>query len=42
MKSFNLKALAALGASAFSVSAFAATCCIAGAACCAELLPCCW
>lgn len=42
MKSFYIKAVAAIGASAFSVTAFAATCCVAGAACCAGMLPCCW
>jgi hypothetical protein len=42
MKSIYIKAVAAIGASAFSVAAFAASCCVAGAACCAGMLPCCW
>ena len=42
MKSIYVKAIAAIGASAFSATAFAASCCVAGAACCAGILPCCW
>jgi hypothetical protein len=42
MKSIYIKAVAAISASAFSVTAFAASCCVAGAACCAGMLPCCW
>lgn len=42
MKSIYVKAVAAIGASTFSLTAFAASCCVAGAACCAGMLPCCW
>lgn len=41
MKALYFKTAAALGVSTFSVSAFAAACCVAGAACCAGMLPCC-
>lgn len=42
MKSMFIKAVAAITTSGFAASAFAASCCIAGAACCADMLPCCW
>lgn len=42
MKSLAIKTIAAFGASTFTATAFAASCCVAGAVCCMDLLPCCW
>ena len=42
MKSIYIKVTAAIAASAFSATAFAGVCCVAGAACCGGMLPCCW
>lgn len=42
MKSIYIKTLTAIGGSTFAVTAFATTCCVAGAACCLGMLPCCW